>query len=79
MISQQSFQGYTQLAYIFVEYFYEAATSGYTVHNALNVASEESSVFHTILLLFMEAIWHGTLAVRWVVNKYRKDMITQVS
>lgn len=41
MISQQSFQGYTQLAYIFVEYFYEAATSGYTVHNALNVASEE--------------------------------------
>jgi hypothetical protein len=41
MLSQDSFQGYTQLAYIFVEDFYEAATSGYTVHNSLNLASEE--------------------------------------
>jgi hypothetical protein len=40
MLSQESFQGYTQLAYIFVEYFYEAATSGYTVHDSLNLASE---------------------------------------
>jgi len=41
MIGQESFQGYTQLAYIFVEYFYEAAISGYTVHDSLNLASEE--------------------------------------
>jgi hypothetical protein len=40
MISQSSFQGYTQLAYVFVEYFYQAATSGYTVHDSLNIASE---------------------------------------
>ena len=36
----ESFDGYTQLAYPFPEYFYQFAVSGYTVHNALNMASE---------------------------------------
>jgi hypothetical protein len=40
MISQMSFQGYTQVAYVFVEYFYQAATGGLSVHDSLNLASE---------------------------------------
>jgi hypothetical protein len=40
MLSQMSFQGYTQVAYVFVEYFYQAATGGLSVHDSLNLASE---------------------------------------
>jgi hypothetical protein len=40
MISYQSFYGYTQLAYTFIEEFYLYAALGYSVHNALNSASE---------------------------------------
>jgi len=39
-ISYLSFRWYNQVAYPFIEYFYQAATSGYTVHDALNLASE---------------------------------------
>jgi hypothetical protein len=39
-ISQYSFRWYTQAAYPFIEYFYQAATTGYSVHDALNLASE---------------------------------------
>ena len=76
MISQNSFGSeYTQLAYTFIEYFYEAATSGYSVHDSLNLASE--AVFggpYVYSPLYKDTMRVGR-AVTWAIPTINQDMI----